>query len=515
MKFKFHTTLFIFFIVYVTPINAQFFNLPSDYFYSLLTERELAKKENNLHTGIKPYIPFFSNKYFQVIDSHRVYKYIHEDQGVDFVFYNHLINIAPKNEMVNIKIDPVINFEAGKDKVDPSNKWLYTNTRGAIVSGNVGKNVYFETMFVENQSLFTNYINNSISTSSIVPGQGRYKTFKTNAYDYAFASGFVSIQAAKNFNIQVGHGKQKIGQGYRSLLLSDNAFNYPYVRFTEQWFKGKVQYSSIYAVLMNFAPATKKQSSGIETLLQKKAAAFQYLSILPNKFLNISFFQGMIWQAGDERNRQNLSWQYFNPVIFTNAVLYGLNNKNNILIGSDIQLKLSNRLSVYYQNMFDDMSNKDSLGNSYGQQVGLKFFDAFGVKKLFIQAEYNYVTKNSYSNIDQATSNQGYNHYNQNLANAMANGQELIVMADYKFYRCNVNLKYNYQDVPAAHKNYYYNNILNLKFGYTINTAYNLNLSLGYTYRNQNFTNFRNLNNETGYFYLGLKTGLYNNYYDF
>ena len=33
-----------------------------------------------------------------------------------------------------------------------------------------------------------------------------------NGFDYAFASGFVSLQGAKNLNIQFGHGKQKIGK---------------------------------------------------------------------------------------------------------------------------------------------------------------------------------------------------------------------------------------------------------------------------------------------------------------
>ncbi len=321
MKIRYHIYLFFFLIFFQPFCKAQFFNLPTEYFSSLLTERELAKKENQLHTGIKPYIHFYSPKYLHVIDSHSVYKYIHEDPGVDAVFYNHLINIAPKNENVNIKIDPIINFEKGTDFLDTLNLGLYTNTRGAMVSGSVGSKVYFETMFSENQALFPTYVANNNNLSKVVPGQGRFKTFKTNAYDYAFASGFVSVQATKNFNIQLGHGKQKVGHGYRSLLLSDNAFNYPYLRFTEQWLNGKIQYSSIYAVLMNLDSAAKKQTYGVEPMFQKKAAAFQHVSFYPGKRFNFSFFQGLIWKTGDERNRHQLDWQYFNPIIFSNLAL--------------------------------------------------------------------------------------------------------------------------------------------------------------------------------------------------
>ena len=495
--------------------KAQFFNLPSEYFSALLTERELAKKENNLHTGIKPYIPFYSPKYLHIADSHRVYKYIHEDAGVDFFFYNPLLTIAPKGENIRIRIDPIMNFEKGKDFSDSLDKKFFTNTRGISASGNIADKVYFETMFVENQSWFPNYIYNVGNRLKVVPGQGRYKNFKTYAYDYAFATGFVSVQAHKNLNIQVGHGKQKVGHGYRSLLLSDNAFNYPYTRFTSQWLKGKIQYSSIYAVLMNFAPAAQKQTYGIEPLLQKKAAAFQHVSFLPNKNIQFSLFQGMIWQAGDGRNRQNINWAYVNPIIYSNAAIYGLNNKNNVLVGADMKVKLGNSVSVYYQAMADDFSNTDSLGNGYGQQIGVNYFDAFGVKHLFLQGEYNYISEGAYRNVPNVITDQSYSHYNQNLANALGCGQELVLIGDYKFDRFDINAKLNYQLVERGHKAYYNNTILNAKFGYTLNTAYNFMISLGVTYRSQNFANFRNLNNETTYVYFGLKTNLYNTYYDF
>ncbi len=475
----------------------------------------MAKKENVLHTDVKPYIHFFSPKYLHVADSHNVYKYIHEDAGVDFFFYNPLITIAPKDEKVRLRIDPILNFEKGKDFSDSIDKKFYTNTRGLMVSGSVGNNVYFETMFTENQAWLPNYVYNASNAMRVVPGQGRFKNFKTYAYDYAFASGFVSVQAAKNLNIQVGHGKQKIGHGYRSLLLSDNSFNYPYARITQSWLKGKIQYTSIYSVLTNFTAAAKKQTYGIEPLLQKKAAAFQHISFLPHKNVQFSFFQGLIWQAGDGRNRHYLNWTYFNPVIFTDVPVHGLNYKNNLLIGSDVKIKLSDRLNVYYQAMVDDLSNTDTLGNGYGQQFGCNYFDAFGVKHLFLQGEYNYVSEGSYGNTPNSLTDQGYNHYNQNLAFTIGHGQELVLLADYKFSRFDLNIKYNYQDVQKGHKPYYYNSMCTAKFGYTLNTAYNFMVSMGITYRSQNFTNFKNLNNETTYVFIGLKTNLYNYYYDF
>ena len=198
---------------------------------------------------------------------------------MDKVFFDHLIHIKSKTGKYEFKVDPLLNIELGKAEYDTTkSQRISTNTRGFIASGSIGKNFYFETLFSENQSKFPIYISNFNNQTKIVPGQGRYKVFKITGYDYAFSSGFISYQPIKKLNIQVGHGKQKIGNGYRSLLLSDNAFNYPYIRITSEWLKGKLQYTNIYAVLMNLTTGGAITPKNTEPLFQKKAVSFQYLS---------------------------------------------------------------------------------------------------------------------------------------------------------------------------------------------------------------------------------------------
>lgn len=496
--------------------SAQFYNLPNDYSFSLLTERNLAARDSSVHTSIKPYIHFFSNKYVHVADSHIIFPYGKSRAIVNSLFYGHLIAIESKTENYKLRIDPLLNLQYGRDLSDNSNRKLYNNTRGFIASGYVGNKFYFETLLAENQSMFPDYISRQASATGVIPGQGRWKPFKITGYDYAFSSGFVSIQPIKNLNIQFGHGKQKIGNGYRSLLLSDNAFNYPYARITQQWFKGRVQYTNIYAVLMNLVPASVKRDPNTERLFQKKAASFQYLSVNATKWLNFSFFQGMIWQAGDSRNQQHLSWQYFNPLVYTNLLSYGLNNKNNIVAGGDLKIKLSNSFNIYGQIMADDLSNSGNRGNSWGFQGGFNYFNVFGIKNFFIASEINYATAPSYSSPFLSPSNQSYSHYNQSLGSLLPGGKELVVIMDYKRKRGFINLKGNYQIYDASLPMNNYNNvILNAQIGYLVNPAYNLNIQAGINYRMQNFYTFNASNNETTYIYVGLKTSLYNLYYDF
>ncbi len=496
-------------------LNAQFYNLPNDYHFSLLTERNLAVKDSAVHSSVKPYIHFYSKKYIHQADSHIVFKYITEDPALDLIFYNHLINVKPQHGKYKLRVDPILNIQLGTDLADSTGEKLYTNTRGLIASAYIGNDLYCETLFAENQSFFPNYLSAFSKSTGIVPGQGRHKTFKTTGYDYAFSTGFISYQPIKQLNIQVGHGKQKIGHGYRSLLLSDNSFNYPFARFTQQYFNGKLQYTNIYAVLMNLVPASKIPTPNAERLFQKKPAAFQYLSLNATKWLNVSLFQGIIWQAGNDKNKQHVNLMYANPIIGSHAAVYGLNNVNNVLLGADLKLKLSNKINLYAQLMADDMSNTKSLGNGYGYQFGLNYFDALKIKDLFIQCEFNSVSEASYISPLGAETNQSYSHYNQGLAYTPGTGNEMMVLIDRKWKRLFWNFKYQNQLIKTNGANNYNTNITTANIGYLINPAYNLNINLGYMNRYQKFYNFSTPNITTSYIFLSIRTSLYNMFYDF
>ena len=83
----------------------------------------------------------------------------------------------------------------------------------------------------------------------VLPGQGISRVSSwdrtTRDLDYAMANGHVSCQQVNILISQFGHGKHFIGDGYRSMLLSDNAFNYPYLKITtDVW---KVRYVNLFS----------------------------------------------------------------------------------------------------------------------------------------------------------------------------------------------------------------------------------------------------------------------------
>ncbi|MGZ4033640.1 MAG: capsule assembly Wzi family protein [Bacteroidia bacterium] len=450
-----------------------------------------------------------------------------------------------------LTIDPLFNFQLGTDLADKTHEKLYTNTRGFLVRGSIGSKFAFESSFYENQATYAKYIDNYIAGTNnlfpqnanyfydVIPGQGRSKVFKKNGYDYAMASGYVSYSPVKLVNVQVGHGKNFVGDGYRSLLLSDNAFNYPYARITTTY--KNIQYTNLYTSFMNLTDGGVKTPPHIERLFQKKIGSFQMLSVNLFHRLQLGLFQGMIWEAADSTNRQHTNFNTFDPVIGVNALSYGMHNKNNVLLGATMKLKITKSISLYGQYMLDDVASKNAseIRNKYGYQVGFKYFDLFTIKNLHLQFEYNSVRPYAYAS---SNPEQSYTHYNQALAHPLgANFNEMVGFINYRVKDFFIEIKANYAIKGADSSTYNYgsnifksdnvfplNQDLNtisttqglkttimyqdIHIGYLMNPSTNFNIVFGVSNR---IEKTEKATNKTQFVYFGIRTSLSNFYYDF
>lgn len=451
-----------------------------------------------------------------------------------------------------LTVDPLFNFQFGTDRADTTGEKLYTNTRGFLVKGAVGKKFAFESSFYENQSTFPRYMDNYIANTNnlfpqttnynyaVIPGQGRSKPFKSNGYDYAMASGYISYSPFKVLNVQLGNGKHFVGDGYRSLLLSDNTFNYPYARITTT-FKN-IQYTNLYTSFMNLTDGGVQTPPHTERLFQKKVGSFQMLSFNFFKRIQLGLFQGMIWEAADSTNRQHVEFNTFDPIIGVNLFNYGMHNTNNILTGATLKIKITNSISVYGQFMLDDLNSKDGRGdvaNKYGYQAGFKYYDVLTLKNLNLQLEYNNVRPYAYA---ATNPEQSYTHYNQSLAHPLgANFYEAIGFINYRLKDFFIELKGNYavKGVDSTGFNYGGNifkadnnfsslqNMENIQvgqgvkttiitedihIGYLVNPNTNFNIVLGISNRS---AQTEKKTSNTQLVYIGIRTSLANLYYDF
>ena len=151
---------------------------------------------------------------------------VKKGEGIGKYFYNNLHHFySVESDKFALHVDPLlnINFANTSDR----SELLYQNTRGARISGYVDKKVYFFSEVLENQSNFPTYVNEYIGENKAIPGNGFYKAFESDileserAYDYLNARGYLGIPISKSIALDIGHGRHFIGEGHRSLLLSD------------------------------------------------------------------------------------------------------------------------------------------------------------------------------------------------------------------------------------------------------------------------------------------------------
>ncbi|MCP4443650.1 MAG: hypothetical protein GY810_32500 [Aureispira sp.] len=323
----------------------------------------------------------------------------------------------------------------------------FLNRRGAEIRGNIADKVYFYTSVTESQARFPTYVTNRVDRDFAIPGAGFFKQYDSrltpqadDGFDYLVAQGYVGFNATKYIGIQLGHGTNFIGDGHRSLFLSDYAPNYFYLKLnTRVW---KIQYQNIFAELtQNYTPFQRAQDDPFP----KKYMAAHHLSINILKNLNIGLFESVIFSRGG-----SMELQYLNPIIFYRAVEQAVGSPDNVMIGLNWKYNFLKTASFYGQFVLDELSIGDIStngfgwwGNKFGLQAGLKYIDAFGLDHLDLQVEYNMVRPYTYTFRDSTAI---YNHYHQPLAHPLgANFHEVTAIVNYQpIPKLNIRAQMNY-----------------------------------------------------------------------
>ncbi|SDR71768.1 hypothetical protein SAMN04487764_0397 [Gillisia sp. Hel1_33_143] len=444
--------------------------------------------------------------------------------------------------------DVVLDLQVGKD-FQSDLDYTYNNTRGAIFQGGLGKNFNFYTVVYESQGRFADYFNRyaeSIAPYSggpaTIPGRGVAKEFMDDGYDYPVAEGYISYKPSEFFSIQFGQGDNFIGDGYRSLLMSDGASPYPYLKLNTSFWK--LKYSNTWMALRD----VREEVSG-EGSYRVKYMANHYLSLNLTKRLNIGLFESVIWQND---NGRGFDVAYLNPVIFYRSIEFSTGqNGGNAIIGLTGKFKFSNNINAYGQWVIDEFSTSEIFGgqqswkNKLGYQLGIKYFDAFNVPNLYLQAEYNQVRPYTYSHNSIVLN---YGHNNQSLAHQWgSNFREFIAIARYRKDRIYGSAKviigkrgfdFNNTFEPVAYGGDIYTSekqrpyeygvkigqgntttslYSELEGGYIINPVTNLKIFGNVIYRDfdpsQNTST--TFNNNTVWLNFGVRTDIFNWYFDY
>jgi hypothetical protein len=500
-------------------------------------ESALYHKDSSHFTAIKPFIPSDMNG---LVDSMHNALLLRGSFAETTWAGRKLLNedfITVQGKDFSFNLNPVVNFTIGKD-----NQWAdatpYVNTRGVRLTGNIKEKFTFESIFQENQGVFPKYLDDFIQKKQVVPGYGGFKPYATakNGQDFANVIGGIAYQPNPYFHFSFGQGKHFWGEGYRSLLLSDNTPNYPYFRIVTTFWK--IRYINLWAQLLDNNRTTANGS------FTRKYTASHFLSYNVTKRFNIGLFETVVYH--DSTGNRGLDINYMNPIIFYRPLEAALGSSaGNVMLGLNMKYKLTNNQTLYGQFILDEFNSqyiRDKWwANKFGYQIGLKSFNTL-IKNLTIQTEYNWVRPYTYSH---GVTFQNYGHYNQPLAHPLgSNFKEWVTRFRYHYNRFytegGIMLAQQGRDTmninngTDIYKSYNDNKpretgvellqgiktktlFGDIKIGFLVNPVTNLRFEIGANIRK--ITPEKELptlkSNTTKYIYVGLKTDLFNYYSDF
>lgn len=383
---------------------------------------------------------------------------------------------------------------------------------------------------------YPSYLRNAITSNQYYqPGLGK-STMQNDGFTSTQFNANITYVGGKHFTAAAGYGKNFIGDGYRSLILSDNAPNAPYIRLQAKLWK--LTYNVLY---------TRYENPRFQTFgkTQVKYSTTHYLGVNLSKRLQVGLYDNVTWLKDDSTSQRGFDVQYLNPLIFIRPIEFTFGSPDNAMVGITAKYKLYKNGYIYGQLGLDDLNLSSSLrndaqhyGNKYALQFGIWNKDVFGVKNLSWRVEWNGVRPYMYGH-GFGKIGLNYTHNNQSLANPFnANFHEFISIFQYhndRWYGTlenlftirgeNPGLPYNNGEdlwggevgVPTfgsktlqgtKHK-YLYNQ---LSAGYLLNPRNRLSIQADVVYRRHSAPSFTN---STMFFMLGIHTRLFNLYHDF
>jgi hypothetical protein len=522
-------------------------NIPFSHSYYSQFDSALNQVGSNNHTASKPYNYAEVSKYYNLKEVNQKLMKKKETWLGKKLWNENLIAIQGENHWFTL--NPILDLQVGKASPSRTN-YTFVNTRGIQFRGGLGKNLNFTTTIYESQGRFADYFNdyaNSIKPDggnpAIIPGIGIAKEFKTDAYDFPLAEANLTFAASDFLDIQLGYGRNFIGDGYRSLLLSDGASPYPFLKINTKFWK--IKYTNTYTWLKDVRSEVTEDRT-----YATKFSANHYLSWNVTNKLNLGFFESVVWA---NQNNRGFDVNFVNPIIFYRAVEFSSSSRSgNALLGITSKYKINNSVNLYGQFLLDEFSlsevkkQNQSWKNKFAFQIGAKYYDAFSIKNLLLQVEYNHIRPYVYAHSEVITN---YGHNNQSLGhNWGGNAKEFLLIgryhkgrffADAKFtagirgldfdattdinnYGGNIYIDYDTnrpfdEGVKIGQGNKTKIFIADLQTGYLINPATNLKVFGSMIYRNFkpiSETEFFKARNTT-WVSLGLRCDIFNWYFDY
>ena len=156
------------------------------------------------------------------------------------------------------------------------------------------------------------------------------------------------IGASNRFQFSFGNTQTFLGDGYRSLMLSEYSNNFLNFKLKAKVWEFK--YLFMVSQLRDFSDRSQTNYWDLED----KYTATHYMSWNITGKINLSFFESIVWRGQDTLLARGIEPNYLNPVIFFRPVEYSLGSTDNSILGLNFSWELEDGIKLYHQLVLDE-----------------------------------------------------------------------------------------------------------------------------------------------------------------
>ncbi|XOV66517.1 MAG: hypothetical protein ACFHU9_12895 [Fluviicola sp.] len=264
-----------------------------------------------------------------------------------------------------------------------------------------GAGAYWEGRFRDKWNIYLAGVTGLYEGDSSYMPRSYFNWQEGNTRLYTDIRSRVSFSPNKIFNFQTGIDHNFIGEGSRSLFISDYGTPYPFGMIKANFWR--VEYTILYQFMREGMPGD----------WQGKFASSHHLSFNAAKWLNIGVFETVIFNPSDTLLERGFDVEYLNPVVFYRPQEYSIGSSDNVLLGLDLTARHKN-YTFYSQFIIDEFvvseirARSQWWANKFGGQFGIKGNFRKGDNIFFARTELNFVRPYTYAHL-----NDKLNHGNQ------------------------------------------------------------------------------------------------------
>lgn len=308
------------------------------------------------------------------------------------------------DEQYFVSINPVLHVQGGLDEY--SEDLGFINRRGVEVRARLFNSIGIYTTLSDNQERLPKFIDKVGTSWKAYPGYTDH-TGRTNGkpYDAFYSRAYIDFPIIREkVELTFGFDKNFIGDGIRSVILSDLAGPYTFLRLRYHF--GKFFYQNLFMELM------PDYYGNFDISIPKKYASIHFLGYKLNHKIEIGLVETNNYRMSE------MKAGLFVPIIFARSVQRVVDQKNDEYRNSaafTTKIIWAKDFITYTQfNLQNfDRTGENNWLNQFAYQVGIKYMNIAKIPTLDMQVEWNGASPFMYSSSSVL---KNFTHYNQPMA---------------------------------------------------------------------------------------------------